>query len=158
MLGIHLSDTEIGMMKKAKFKKIVQEKTKLAAFNYLMSQKEGHSKMDGISYRNFEKAYYLNSPIFDSESSQLLLALRTRTVRGIKNDFRGMFTDIKCPLMCGEDDMITHILECPVLLSQHTSSEISENANIRYQDVFSSDLSKMKAIDSSVSTAQEFFV
>ena len=102
--------------------------------------------MDGISYTNFEKASYLNSPIFDSETSQLLLALRTRTVRGIKNDFRGMFTDIKCPLMCGEDDIIQHILECPVLLSQHTSSDLSENANIRYKDVFSSDLSKQKQV------------
>ena len=80
MLGIQLSDIEIGMMKKAKFNKIVQEKTKQAALNYLMSQKEGHSKRDGISYRKFQKASYPNIPMLNRESSQLLLGLRTRTV------------------------------------------------------------------------------
>ena len=57
-----------------------------------------------------------------------------------------MFTDIKCLVMCVEDDIIQHILECPVLLFQHTSCEISENANIRYKDVFSSDVSKQKKV------------
>ena len=92
-----------------------------------MSQKEGHSIMDGISYRKFEKASYLNSPIFNIESSQLILALRTRTVRGIKNEFRGMFTFIKRPLKCGENDIVQHILECPTKTSDSSLSTAAGN-------------------------------
>ena len=104
MLGLNMSDLEIASMNKQQFKKIVKVKTREAAFLYLKSLKQGLSKMDGIIYEKFEKASYMNSPLFNGENVALLLALRTRTVRGIKNDFRGMYPDIKCPLLCGEDD------------------------------------------------------
>ena len=101
--------------------------------------------MDGLKYEQFEKASYMNSPLFNSENVALLLALRTRTVRGIRNDFRGMYPDIKCPLSCGEDDTLQHILECTVLKSSHTSSDLT-CTDIRYEDVFSSDIAKQKQV------------
>ena len=145
MLGLNMSDLEIGSMNKQKFKKIVKVKTREAAFLYLKSLKQGHSKMDGIIYEKFEKASYMNSPLFNGENVALLLALRTRTVRGIKNDFRGMYPDIKCPLRCGEDDTLQHILECSVIKLNHTTSDISNN-DIRYEDVFASDIMKQKQV------------
>ena len=78
---------EIGSMNKAKFKKIVKSHVNQAAFCYLKSLKEGHSKMEKLNYSKFEKASYLNSPMFNTESVQLLLALRTRTVKGMKMTF-----------------------------------------------------------------------
>ena len=66
--------------------------------------------MKGITYSQFKKANYL----FNSENRTLLLALRTRTVNGIKNDFKGHYSDIMCPLKCGEDDILHHILDCRV--------------------------------------------
>ena len=145
MLGLNVSDIEIGSMNKAKFKKMVKSHVNQAAFCYLKSLKEGHSKMEKLNYSKFEKASYLNSPMFNTESIQLLLALRTRTVRGIKNDFRGMYTDIQCPLKCGEDDTLQHILQCSILKSQHTSSDMS-HTDIEYKDVFSSDIIKQKQV------------
>ena len=143
MLGVNMSDLEIGSMSKLKFKRIVKDKTRQAAFLYLQSLKQGHSKMDGIKYEKFEKAAYMNSPLFNSESVALLLALRTRTVRGIENDFRGMFPVIKCPLSCGEDDTLQHVLECSTIHSNHTTSDLT-SSDIRYEDVFSSDIIKQK--------------
>ena len=58
---------------------------------------EAH-KVGNIKYNKFELASYLNSPLFNNENRILLLALRTRTVRGIRNDFRGMYADNMCPL------------------------------------------------------------
>ena len=145
-IELNLSDSEIQRLTKTKFKKILKTKINQAAFKYLTSLKQGHSKMDGISYTHLEKASYLNSPLFNSESSRLLLALRTRTVNGIKNDFRGLYADIKCPLMCGEDDKLQHILECSVLKSHHTSSSVMSNNGVSYEDVFSSDVSKQKQV------------
>ena len=143
MLGLNLTDLEIGSMNKAKFKKIVKSHVNQSAFCYLKSLKEGHSKMEGLNYSKFEKAAYMNSPLFNTESVQLLLALRTRTVKSIKNDFRGMYTDIQCPLKCGEEDTLQHILQCSILKSHNTSSDIS-HTNIEYKDVFSSDIVKQK--------------
>ena len=142
-LGLNLSDSEISTMNKAKFKKVIKAKTKQAAFKFLLTQKQGHSKMNGLIYTHFEKSEYLNSPLFNTEGIKLLLALRTRTLRGIKNDFRGLYTDIKCPLKCGEDDLTKHILECRVVKARHNTSEMC-NDDVKYEDVFSRNVLKQK--------------
>ena len=142
-IGLGLSDSEIGTMKKEKFRNIVKQKIRQAAFQYLKNLKGGHSKMDKISYDKFEMSSYLNSPLFSSDDMKVLLALRTRTVEGIKNDFRGMFPDILCPLSCGSDDTIEHILECTVLRTEHISDILSQS-DVQYQDIFSSDTMKQK--------------
>ena len=142
-IGLDISDAEIKTMSKAKFKKIVKAKIRQSAFLYLESLKQQHSKMDGISYTKFERAEYLTSPLLNSESRKLLLALRTRTVNGIKNDFRGMYPDVTCPLQCGEDDTLQHILECVILKSHHTNNMLSYG-DMKYQDVFSADVVKQK--------------
>ena len=143
LIGLNLSDIEIGNMKKEKLRNIVKAKIRQSAFKYLKAIKTGHSKMDKLTYTQFEMAQYLKSPLFNSDSMKLLLALRTRTVEGIKNDFRGMFADIACPLQCGETDTIEHILGCTVLRQNHTSDTIS-HSDIKYEDIFSSEIMKQK--------------
>ena len=143
MIELKLSDIEIANMKKEKFRSIVKAKIRQSSFKYLKTIKAGHSKMDRLSYTQFEMAQYLNSPLFNSESMKLLLALRTRTVEGIKNDFRGMFADIVCPLQCGETDTIEHILKCSVLRQNHSSDTILQH-DIEYEDIFSSEVMKQK--------------
>ena len=98
-------DIDLGMVedriintKDDKYKSIVKTKVKTAAFKNLLDVKTSHSKMDELTYEKLQISQYLKSPLFNSESMQMLLALRTRTVRGIKNDFRGIYTDIACPL------------------------------------------------------------
>ena len=144
-LGINQSDREISSMNRTKFKNFVKSKTKEAAFKYLLLKKQGHSKMNGISYTKFEKVQYMNSPLFNSESSKLLLALRTRTVNGIRCDFRGLFVDLKCPLKCGEDDKLQHILECAVLKTHHNTDELTYYA-IKYEDIYANNPRKQKQV------------
>ena len=79
--------------------------------------------MKNIQYEKFDISKYLNSPLFSGNSRSLLLALRTRTVRGIRCDFPGMFKDKMCPLGCGENDKIENILTCTVLKQYLTSNE-----------------------------------
>lgn len=101
--------------------------------------------MDGPKYSTFEKADYLSSPLFKSDSVQLLLALRTRTVEGIRNDFRGMYPDNKCPMACEVDDTLQHMLECTVLRQHHLSDNISAS-DIKFSDIFSQDTRKQKQV------------
>ena len=130
-------------MKKAKFRSIVRNKIKDAAYKSLNLQKENHSKMNGLIYEKLERSEYLCSPLFNSDNVKLLLALRTRTVKGIKNDFRGMFPDNLCPLSCNSPDTLRHVLECVILQQRHVSQSVSAS-DIRYEDVFSEDITKQK--------------
>ena len=101
--------------------------------------------MNGLVYTKLEKAAYLHSPLFSSENGKFLLALRTRTMRGMKNDFRGMYSDDLCPLSCDTPDTLQHVLECSVLKQYHTSQNITDS-NIRYTDVFSADIRQQKQV------------
>ena len=81
-------------MKKQKYKDAIKSKVKETAFHYLLAIKNSHSKMKNVKYRNLELQNYLKSPLFDRKQAQMLLSLRTRTVRGIKTDFKGIYQDI----------------------------------------------------------------
>ena len=37
---------------------------------------------------------------------------------GIKSDFKGLYTDISCPLECGDTDNLSHIITCTALDAQ----------------------------------------
>ena len=125
------------------FRNIIKLKLRSSAFQYLLRIKLTHSKMSGLTYKKFQLQEYLISPIFNSESRNLLFRLRTRTVSGVKNDFRGLYPYTTCPLGCGETDTIPNILTCMPLLSKHKSSQMSRS-NICYEDIFSEHLQKQK--------------
>ena len=107
--------------------------------------KEGHSKMQNLNYEKFELMQYLNSPLFTNMNRNLLLALRTRTVRGIRKDFKGLYRDTQCPFGCETDDTLQHILECIVIKQNHKSTEVI-HASAKYEDIFSNDIIKQQNI------------
>ena len=116
-----------------------------AAFNFLKSLQLNHSKMRNVQYGRFEMSKYLCSPMFNKNSRCLLLALRTRTLRGIRSDFPGLYKDRTCPLGCGEQDTIPNILTCSVL-NQYHKSNIVTHGNIKYADIFSNDIQKQREV------------
>ena len=75
----------------------------------------------------------------------MLLSLRTRTVRGIKSDFKGMYQDVLCPLECGNTDTLPNILTCTVLQNYFTSNAVSSQ-KVVFEDVFSQDIQKQKEV------------
>ena len=101
-IGLDIPDNQIFLHTKQKFKAIVKNKIRDAAFKYLKNIQINHSKMQSIDYRTFKLQDYLSSPLFSNESRNLLFRLRTRTVNGIKSDFKGIYTDTTCPLGCGQ--------------------------------------------------------
>ena len=99
--------------------------------------------MGRITYRKFEMSSYMNSPLFSSECVKLLLALRTRTVEGIRSDFKGQFNDLSCPLKCGEDDTLENVLTCSVIRQHHATVSMTLS-DVSYEDIFSNDIRKQK--------------
>ena len=128
-----------------KFKNAVKRKVREAAFGYLNELKANHSKMKNLEYKKFELAKYLNSPLFDHKSAQLLLALRTRTINGIKTDFRSMYADVNCPLGCSHTDTIPNILTCPAIQAQ-VQTGMMALGELKYEDIFSNDTVKQKQV------------
>ena len=142
-IDLNLSDVEISRLSKQKFKAIIKEKIKSCAFKYLKSLKDEHSKMKNLNYEKLELQPYLSSPIFNEESSNLIFRLRTRTVSGIKNDFRGVYNEISCPLNCGDNDTLENLLTCKVILSQYKTDQLC-HGRIGYTDIFSENITKQR--------------
>ena len=94
--------------------------------------------MDNIIYTNsfMPQPYIVN---WTREQASLMLALRTRTVRGIRTDFGDMFMDKTCPLPgCLEVDSLSHVLVCTVLQAAvHPSVQADVQRSVQYGDVFS---------------------
>ena len=61
------------------------------------------------------------------------MALRTRTVRGIRSEFGEMYSSKQCPLQgCSAPDSLPHTLICQVLIAA-----VPEPSLVQYGDVFS---------------------
>ena len=144
-IGLEMNELEIKQISKQKFKKMIKSKVRDAAFSYLKSLQMSHSKMKDIQYEKFEMSNYLSSPMFSKNERCLLLALRTRTVRGVRSDFPGLYRDKMCPLGCGEQDNIPNILLCRVL-NQYQKSESVTDGKINYNDIFSNNIEKQKQV------------
>ena len=106
---------------------------------------QSHSKVKEIQYHQLELMQYLKSPIFTTENMKLLLALRTRTVNGIRADFSGMFSSTLCPL-CGEHlDSLENLLKCETLKSNMRTNSMSRSM-INHSDLFCNDVVRQKEI------------
>ena len=90
LIDCQLSNDQIASMDKYSLRVLVKKKAKQAAFRSLMAIKETKSKMDNILYQNSfnHQPYILRLP---RDQSSLLLALRTRTYRGIRSDSGDLF-------------------------------------------------------------------
>ena len=144
-IELNMTENDISKHTKQRFKIVVKSKVRNAAFKYLKENQEKHSKMQNLKYPTLKMQDYLFSPIFDNESRDLLVRLRTRTVSGIKSDFKGLYTDTACPLMCGQEDTIPHLLSCSVLRSCHKSTDISIS-DCKHEDIYLEDVTKQRSI------------
>ena len=97
--------------------------------------------MDDIFYLDsFKTLQYMQS--MTREQSSLLLAMRTRSVRGIHSDFGEMFLDKLCPLeRCQELDSLPHLLACRELEGQ-----VVRSPDVQFSDAFSMDLERQLAV------------
>ena len=145
-INIDIQDEKrIEEMNSGCYKAIVKNKIREASLNYLEDIKSKHSKLENLKYDKLEISQYMRSPLFDFKSVQMLLALRTRTVRGVKNDFKGMYTDVMCPLGCTHEDTIPNILICPAIQSNIETNDMA-NGIVTYEDIFSADIIKQKQV------------
>ena len=88
---------------------------------------------------------YLCSPLFSRNQMSTLFRLRSKTVSGIKSDFSELYKpDLVCPVCRQHPDTLPNLLTCPALSA--TVQKEDDNSDISYSDIFSSDVSRQKAV------------
>ena len=116
------------------FKKLVKVKAFEYEFSRLMKAKNGHSKMDNLSYSKLEMQKYLKLENLYASGARTLFRYRTRMANFGEN-FREGSTAVNCPL-CGLhlDNQEMAFYNCPV---------IKANVKIRgqYEDIFKKNVS-----------------
>ena len=87
-IGVKLNDEEIAQMGSYDYKKLIKSKVREATFRKLEELKKSHTKVEDNVYQNLKKPQeYILSEQITNEETELLFALRSRTVRGIRENF-----------------------------------------------------------------------
>ena len=131
-LGIQLSDEEISKISKERFRSLVQTAIAKRAMVYLNNIASGHSKSEDLVKNRLIREEYFEDKRFLKSEIELLFALRTRMLPGIKANFSSQYNNIvTCDLCQNAIDCQEHQLSC-AKLRQHV--DIPEN--ISYSDLF----------------------
>ena len=135
VLRIIMTEEDIAKMSTGSYKRYIKSKVRYAAFEELMSMLDNHKKVKHIKYVNSGRPQaYLTSKDFSDLECQVLTMLRSRTVRGVRMNFNGMYGgETMCPLCHEEPDTQEHIMTCHKILEKEPELR---NKNYQPNDIF----------------------
>ena len=115
-LGLKYSDLQATRLSKKELRKIVKD----VAFGKLAESMQRSTKVKDIRYSKLELQAYLKSSCLSEEEINVLTALRSKCIRGIRTNFKSMYkTCLHCPLQCNieepQHDTQEHVLQCTKL-------------------------------------------
>ena len=119
---------------KEAFKKLVLEGAKPFAFEQLLEKKKSHTKMNKLSYINFEIQDYLLSNDISLESKKMLFKWRVH-MEDFGHNYRSGRVRIPCPLCSEHEDSPQNIFYVRNILSK------TMNIKGRYKDILSLQIS-----------------
>ena len=117
-IGVHMAENHIAALDADSYKKIIKQAVRSKAFEDLQLLKEGHSKVRDNVYLGLKcpQAYLTNKSVTTQECS-VIFGLKSKTLRGIKNNFKTQFSDnTLCPICERCVDSQEHVGCCSVLL------------------------------------------
>ena len=136
--GIVIEDSELKGKYKSRdsFKTFVKSKAKEAAFKYLSSLKEKHSKMNGIEFKEIKCADYLATKEINEKQAKILFMFKTRMYE-TKQNFRNKYQpNMNCSLCNVELCSDQHLFNCKVL--KKLVPELDSNKTVKYEHIFGS--------------------
>ena len=90
-IGVHMTDHEIENMSEYEYKTNIKKQVRKAAFTELEEIRTSHSKVSQNKYTSLNRPQdYIRSTSITSRQGSLLFSLRSKTVRGIKENWRFM--------------------------------------------------------------------
>ena len=135
-LGLSLSDEEIQTFSKDRFKTLVTKAVRNFALNILNqnASKNENSKSRNLIKVEFTREKYLEDKRFSKSESELLFALRTQMVPGIKSNFSSQYVNnLTCELCSAHPDSQENLLTCAAL-----TKNVNIPDNVQYEDLFRS--------------------
>ena len=75
-IGKDIIDEEIKTLSKSEYKKHIKVLINKAVFQHYITLKEGHKKLDELSYTELKMQSYLSSKALNNEEKELLFNLR----------------------------------------------------------------------------------
>ena len=134
-LDISLSLDQIKEMSIYEYKRIVKQKCKESAYNYLI--KKRGTKGDEISYPRLEMAeYLLPNNEFSIDEQRKLFELRNRMTDIPSNQCSKEKNKSRCP--CGENENMEHVYHCKYLNKKELEVE--------YEKVYNGNISEQKLV------------
>ena len=140
-LEINMTFEEIKQMSEFKFKKMVKQKTMIAAFKYLIEQKNKpgkHTKIKNIEYKQLGIQEYLLEGNFNTELSKVIFKMRGKTLE-IKDHKKWKYDDNLCVGCSTNIETENELLSCPGYCEK--DEEIYEN--LSYNVVFGDSVTEM---------------
>ena len=125
-LGI--TEEDVDNLSKKQLKDELRRKTKQHAFYELNEELQTSSKSKNIKFNKLEMQEYLKTDLLTKKEVNMLFAMRTKCVRGIKTNFKSMKNTCQhCPLKCSEDtpaiDSQDHVFQCSALGGSDTDMD-----------------------------------
>ena len=150
LVNIPFSEEKFYQMSKSEFRILIHKKITQAAFSEFTSLQAQHSKVRDIPYKAFSLQTYLKCPDFSKIDCDLLMALRSHSVKGIKANFSSINKeDMSCPLQCevpGPEDNQIHLLSCQAIISRLDRGQIEKAKDIKYSDIYGDILGQKAAV------------
>ena len=141
-LKIAHTDNEITKMSKEVFRTLVKKSVEKRALDYLNSIAMTHSKSKDLIKNQFKRETYFEDSNFSKSEIELLFALRTRTVRNIKENFPSQFKgNLDCELCYSHADSQQNLLVCSELRKR-----INIPNDVQYSDIFQSSEKQLKIV------------
>ena len=104
---------EIGQMSKFRFKNLVKEKAKEAAFKYLLEEKSKQSNILDLQYDKLEIQEYMTEGSRNKEIAKVIYKARGKSL-DIKTHKKWKYNDLQC-FGCGQEiETVDEILTCSV--------------------------------------------
>ena len=132
-LNVDMSLEEIKKKSEYSFKRYIKIKMKEYSLEYLLSQKEKHTKMDNLHYVELKIQNYLIDDDLTVQEAKNLYKFRTRSAK-FKENYKNSYVGIACPLCLVQPDTQVHCVKCP---------EIVKKVSIKgtYSDIFGDEIS-----------------
>ena len=137
---LDITNADIILRKKNELKKVLKEKSRKTAFQYLIKKAKSHNKIKEILkfdlYNDkFKASNYFTYNRFTPDLSNLIFMFRTR-MYDVKNNFRKMYkhVSLKCKLCDAADESQEHLYQCEVL------TKVIGQRNYNYEHMFSNNL------------------
>ena len=132
-IELKLTEDEMKLMTKNEFRKYIKSLVYKMALIELKKKQEKHSKIKFIEYENLTMQKYMCNPKLTFKQISTLFALRSRTVKRIKCNFKTHYKDnVLCHLCNKHDDTQEHCIECDVIKTHNP--EMKEH--IKYNHIF----------------------